>query len=496
MTVLQMPLLGMADLPALDSQALEHPTLPLESFWLLAPDERRKLLWRGIAQSHAWHFRRNPAYRQVVSARSRADQAPIDEAIAPAQLADLLRPTAQTFKSYIDLLGTPFPYDQPLDFVRWMAEQLSLELPLERLAEFRPHYPNLEALLSDFERVFADFGFEILTSSGTSGRATIMVRNPESIRLTVESFYLCFQRYLGIQADHRAIFIMPEQTRIAMVRMASFSARRIGLPPERVHYAIPFPAHPDQVRIRAGRTYRLGWEGLVERRLWHPLMNWANAHLMMPRAIRTTLELLWQAEQAAEKGLPGEKVLLFGGWIQLHAVALALRQQGRRLELAPDSLVGTGGGFKELYPYSIEQIRQDIGQAIQVAAPEGGFEPARVRDVYGMAEGNWAAMQCREGNYHIPPWVYAVTLDEDGALQPGPESTGLLAFFDPYGGGPLFPAFFRTADRLTLRNADPPFETEWTAGQPCPCGEAGAYIVAGSIQRVDLVDEAGCAAQV
>ena len=36
-------------------------------------------------------------------------------------------------------------------------------------------------------------------------------------------------------------------------------------------------------------------------------------------------------------------------------------------------------------------------------------------------------------------------------------------------------------------------------GEParvCPCGEAGAYISQDSIQRVDRLDEAGCAAQV
>jgi hypothetical protein len=32
--------------------------------------------------------------------------------------------------------------------------------------------------------------------------------------------------------------------------------------------------------------------------------------------------------------------------------------------------------------------------------------------------------------------------------------------------------------------------------QTCPCGEVGAYISQDSIQRVDLLDEAGCAAQV
>jgi hypothetical protein len=340
----------------------------------------------------------------------------------------------------------------------------------------------LEALLTDFEHQYADFGFEISTSSGTSGRSTIMVRDQDSMDRTVESFYLCFQRYFGMRADHRAVFIMPRQTRIAMVRMAAFSISRVGLDEKRVHHTIPFPAEPDQVRIRTGRTFRPGWQGLIEQRLLHPFMNWANDGYVMPRAVRQTLDILEKAQVA------GEKVLVFGGWIQLHQIALILSARGQTLKLAPGSLFGTGGGFKELYPHSPAEIRQDIAKVVYLV----NGEPIPLRDVYGMAEGNWAAMQCHHGNYHIPPWIFAVTLDENDCFQESADATGLLAFYDPLGGGNLFPAFFKTADQMRLINGagqyDPALE--------CSCGEPGAYITQGSIQRVDLMDEAGCAAQI
>ena len=263
--------------------------------------------------------------------------------------------------------------------------------------------------------------------------------------------------------------------------MATFSFMRVGLEEQRVHFTIPFSAEPDQVRIRAGRTFRPGWSGLVEERFWHPFMEWANERLVMPRAIRQTIEIL-EAAQAA-----GEKVLVFGGWVQLHAIALLLNERSQTLRLAPGSLLGTGGGFKELYPSAPPQIRQDIAKVIQLA--DGA--PIPLRDVYGMAEGNWAAMQCQQGNYHIPPWIYAATLDENDCFQESADATGLLAFFDPYGGGDLFPAFFKTADRMRLINGARAYDPQLD----CPCGERGAYITQGSIQRVDLIDEAGCAAQ-
>lgn len=444
----------------------------LRDFWEMAAAERANVLLDAISRAHAWHYPRNTAYRQTVSPRGVGPVADL------ADLPRLLRPTAQAFKSYIDLLG-PFPQDRPAAFLAWLADQLSIELPADRFARFRSRYRSLEALLADLERIYADLGLEVLTSSGTSGRATIMVRDQDGLARTTESFYLCFQRYFGMQADHRAIFFMPQRTRIAMARMAAFSVTRVWAGDARIHFTIPFPAYPDQVRVRAGRTWRPGLDGEIERRLLHPFMAWMNDHYATPAAVRKTIALLRRSAAA------GEKVLLFGGLVQLHAVALALQQRGETLALAPGSLLGTGGGLKELYPTPPDEIRRALAQVF--ACSNGGAIP--IVDTYGMAEGNWAAMQCREGHYHLPPWLYTATLDADDRLQTGPDTTGLLAFFDPFGGGNLYPPFFRTADRVRLIRGDEPV---WR----CPCGDPTAYLARGSIQRVDLLDEAGCAAQV
>ncbi len=447
-------------------------TRELAQFWNLSSEERWNALLAGILERHTYHYHLNKAYRNTVAARGVGSHATLDD------LPRLLRPTAQTFKSYIDVLGTPFPQDDPRGFVEWLADQLSLELPRDRLKRVRGPYRTLEKLLRAIEHELRDLGLEMLTSSGTSGRASIIPRDTASTALTVESFYLAFQRYFGMKADHRAIFMMPRHTRIAMARMARFSVERVGLTPDRVHFTIPFPAYPDQVRIRAGRTFRLGLRGALERFLWHPLMKFLQEKLVDPRAVEKALTLLIPA--AAH----GERVLLFGSLTHLHALALYLLERGRRIHLAPGSLLGTGGGMKEAYPLGPEEIRRDLQEAFVSA--DGS--PLPVRDVYGMAEADWAAMQCAEGNYHVPPWVHVVTVDDDGRFLTGVRTTGLLAFFDPFGGGDLFPAFFRSADRVTLVTGE--------EGSRCSCGEAGAYLERSSIQRVDLVGEAGCAAQV
>lgn len=452
----------------------ENPQL--KYFWEISQEQRLEYLQETVLESHNWHFQHNQSYRQTVSARG------IGEQVTADQIQLLLRPTAQTFKSYIDILGTPFPQDKPVEFMRWMINQLSIQLPEEPLLQLKSRYNTLESLLSDIEQLYREFGLEVITSSGTSGRSTIMVRDQEGINKTVESFYLSFQRYFEMQADHRAIFIMPQSTRIAMARMASFSVSGIGLPEDRIHYTIPYSAHPDLVRIRAGRTYRSGFQGWIEHRVQNPFMNWANEKLVTPRAIRETFDLLIAAEKAKEK------VLLFGGWVQLHAVARYVFEHHQTIQLTPGSLVGTGGGMKEMYPFSPSQIREEISRVIRIM----GDEPIPIRDVYGMAEANWAAMQCRAGNYHIPPWIYPVVLDGNGKILDAPVSNGILAFFDPIGGGKLFPSFFKTADSVKLVNGG----NILSGKRDCACGEQGAYILKESIQRVDLLDEAGCAAQV
>jgi hypothetical protein len=458
----------------------------LSDFWSMPPARREAVLLEAIAATHARHYRHNRAYRGTVAARgvdadlTGGEQARLENLSGLRDLGRLLRPTAQTFKSYIDVLGTPFPQDRPAEFLAWLDDQLSVDLAPGRRNGFRSHYRSLEALLRDVEGAWADLGFQVLTSSGTSGRSTILVRDGEATERTVESFYLSFCRYLGVEGIQRAIFVMPSRTRIAMAQMAAFSVSRLGLPAERIHFTIPFPAEPDQVRVRAGRTFRPGLAGLVEQRLGYPFMNWMQERVVTPRAVRASVDLLKKSEAA------GERVLLFAGWVQLHAIARALRDEGQTLSLAPGSLLGTGGGLKELYPYTPDQIRADVAEIIGTS----NGAPVPIRDVYGMAEANWAAMQCADGNYHLPPWVYARTLDEDDGLQEGADTTGLLAFFDPYGGGRLFPAFFKTADQVRLVRPDD------SPGLACPCGEPGAYIANGSIRRVDLLDEAGCAAQV
>lgn len=457
---------------------------PLTDFWTMPAAQRESLLLTAIAETHAWHYPRNVAYRRMAESRG------VGARLEQRDLARILRPTAQTFKSYVGTVGA-FPQDRPVAFLQWLSDQLSIELPRDRWKQFRPRYPSLEKLLQDFERIYEDFGFEVTTSSGTSGRATIMVRDRPTVDLAVECFVQATLGIWGVGSAHNAIFMMPRQTRIAMARTARFGAERLGMQQAgRAHFTIPFPADPDRVRIRTGRTFRPGWLGVFERRIGHPFARWIDERVVQPRAVNQTIALL---QKASQQGTP---ILLFGSLVQLHTLSRDLCRRGwgdgsgrpgNPMILPAGSLVGTGGGLKHQFPYTPDEIRRNL-QA--VLALENG-QPIPIRDVMGMAEANWAAPQCEAGNYHFPPWVYVVALNDDDEILDGADVVGLLAFFDPLGGGSLFPSFFKTTDQIRLRNG----AGHSNAQLRCPCGRDTAYIVEGTIQRVDLWDEAGCAGQ-
>ncbi len=454
-------------------------------FWGMAPALRQPALLAAIADAHTWHYKRNPAYQRLVRSRGMGPH------LDGQSLARVLRPTAQTFKSYISVIGTPFPQDRPVAFLEWLADNLSVPLPRERFQQFKSRYPSLEKLLQDFETIFDDFGFEVTTSSGTSGRATIMVRDRETIDLALDCFVQATLAFMGVGSEHNAIFMMPRETRIAMARTARFGTERLGMHEKgRVHFTIPFPAEPDRVRIRAGRTFRSGWRGMIEKRFTHRFSRWMDEHYVQPRAVAQTIELLREAERV------GTPTLLFGSLTQLHTLSRTLlgaeegiggTAQVGAIRLPAGSLVGTGGGLKEFYPFAPDRIRNDI-QAVLLL--ESG-EPVPIRDVMGMAEANWAAPQCPEGNYHLPPWVYTLALDDDDEILPGSDIVGILGFLDPCGSGRLFPSFFKTTDQVRLVNGT----SDHDPALCCPCGHDTPYLVNGTIHRVDLLEEAGCAGQ-
>jgi hypothetical protein len=445
--------------------------IPLCDFYDIEPQKRDEILLDSICERHTSHFSRNDAYRTTVSARG------VGPDLTPEQLPRVLRVSAITFKGYIERLGTPFPQDQPQRFLEWLADQLSIEIPLDRATTLRSRYGRLESLLNAIETLYADLGLEIVTSSGTSGKFTILVRDESTLQTATDAYFTGIERAWGINAEHVLVMVMPEETRVAMAHIAHLGTRVLEW--DKVEYTMPFKADPDTIRVRTGRTFRPGLQGAWERRVLNAFMAWADRALAQRRFVGRTGQAL---ERSAATGRP---VMLLGGLVQLDAVAQHLLERGG-IDLAEGSRIATGGGLKQAYPRTPDQIRADLGRALR--GPDG--KPLPVTDIYGMAEANWGAFQCIEGHYHLPPWVYVAVMDHDDRRIRGSDVTGLLAFWDPLGGGEVYPPFFQTADRVRLVNGSGHFDP----ARVCPCGDDTPYFVRNTIQRVDLIEEAGCGA--
>ncbi|MET7452986.1 hypothetical protein ABZT03_14015 [Streptomyces sp. NPDC005574] len=170
-----------------------------------------------------------------------------------------------------------------------------------------------------------------------------------------------------------------------------------------------------------------------------------------------------------------EPMLIAGMNNQQYALIEALRARGvPDGGLHPDTLVLSGGGNKG------RALPDDYQQ--QLAAFYAGVR--RVRS-YGMTELQGSCLACEQGNYHVPPWVIPLVLDEPGEKLLNPEQgvvEGRFAFLDVslegrWGG-------LISGDRVLVDFS------------PCACGRSGPVVLPDIRRYGDLggEDKITCAA--
>lgn len=121
----------------------------------------------------------------------------------------------------------------------------------------------------------------------------------------------------------------------------------------------------------------------------------------------------------------GDKLFLSGMWASLYKVAEAVRALGfGGADFHPDNTIYVGGGLKgAVLP---PNYREYVFETFNLA-------PTRVFQMYGMQEINTGMPRCREGRYHVAPWLMCLVLDQAGEkLLPAAhgEIEGRAAFFD------------------------------------------------------------------
>jgi hypothetical protein len=181
----------------------------------------------------------------------------------------------------------------------------------------------------------------------------------------------------------------------------------------------------------------------------------------------------WEAalEFLRDAGARRQAVLVFGP-PPLVAVLCLRAVEGRADDLAPGSLVATGGGWKGGPAIAPAELADRVERAL-------GVGRERIVDTYGTAELNAVLVRCPHDRYHVPPLLRAVVLDPLlMPIEPGPDAYGRLGFLDPFAFS--YPGFVMPGDLGRL-----------VEGR-CRCGLGGQAIIA-PIERGHDEAPRGCA---
>jgi hypothetical protein len=118
-----------------------------------------------------------------------------------------------------------------------------------------------------------------------------------------------------------------------------------------------------------------------------------------------------------------EPMMIVTIWPQHWNLTQALREIGAP-KLHPDSVISTGGGLKGL---TVPDDYEDLIEA------QYGIDKSGWYRQYGCSEIISHMVGCRNGRYHVPPWVVPIVLEKNGeelATESESVTVGRMAFFD------------------------------------------------------------------
>lgn len=129
----------------------------------------------------------------------------------------------------------------------------------------------------------------------------------------------------------------------------------------------------------------------------------------------------------------------------IHRLTTFLKENNIKLTLDKESLVMMMGGWKRFTGMMIsrEELDQDIQEWL-------GIPPSRIRDMYGMVEANFMAIEDEFNHKHVPPYIHFSVRDPNDPTKELPDGeTGLLAVLDPL--SQSTPTMILTEDLVYIR---------------------------------------------
>jgi hypothetical protein len=333
------------------------------------------------------------------------------------------------------------------------------------------------------EHLDAQTQMRVIHTSGTSGKLSFIPRSATEDELWFRSFVKCTvfgsnpeSMTLGRQGDDRLPVVapMPRYGRYVATRNLRHLESRVTPTRDELYTISNAILSADLVSL-SGRIRIAQAKGELSK-------------LSLPEsmriAMRQYLEDLARRPQESEtffrdisEKLCGKRVLINAPTNQIYDAAILGLKRGVRGVFAPDSIGNTGGGGKDIVlPVDfMEPIREFTGISDW-------------RRNYGMSESVSVMPMCKQGYYHIQPYVVPFLLDPiSGEILPRRGTvTGRFAFFDvlvkTYWGGMI------SGDKITIN---------WDG--ECPCGRKGPRVhndITRYSAEITGEDKVSCAATV
>ncbi len=299
----------------------------------------------------------------------------------------------------------------------------------------------------------------VITSSGTSGKISLLPRSTTEEPWFAREYFLGYAAYrneggiddpYGPSAYH--VQVNPRHGRMAGCR-STWVRINEGFGGDESHVVTMDGHLSTDVLWMTGRMRKAQADGMME-------------SLKKTKAWERLSEKFGALEAARAKpddafytkvltGLSGKTVAMAAGLTFYWDMLECARRNGLEIDFAPDSMFMTAGGLKGVGNLTGEQI-ETITSTF----------PLEFGEFYGCSELMALARKCPEGHFHMPPSIVNFVLDPDTS-EPLPREgmqTGRYAAFDlwaqTYWGGII------TGDEVTIN---------FNGG--CGCGRTGAYML-------------------
>ena len=309
-----------------------------------------------------------------------------------------------TYKSYPQALIDQGKWDRLLAWLRTVAAFDPCGIDMH----------GVENIDQWIDRLWAG-GFEILATSGSSGRCSLIPRGPADRAVQRRQLQHAMAWGGLMPGERRAFFALaprrgPNMFIVVLEMLAEMYAR-----PDAIHYLSDVPLKVSEVSRAAQLRKRMA-DGAAQP---GEIEAFERELAERGRAGAAALERLADVLVAHRR----EPVYVSGQWAQHLSIIARARELGvGDGEFHPRSYVAAGGGVKaiKLPPDYKEQVRRFYGAVLS------GRQ-------YGMTEISQLSPACAHGRYHVPPAVVVLLVDGPGEALLNREegvATGRFAFLD------------------------------------------------------------------